>query len=450
MTGLEVYNAHDAALELATYEGETGVTLDTKASTFSPDVEALLRGGGETASGVPVSMRSALQVGAVMACVRVVAEDVAKLPLLLKRLRVVKGSETSETIVDHPMVSLLREPNEVMTTQDFLEILVGIAALIGEAYAYKTGPVDDPIELWPLLPHQCVFRRDLFNQNGDVKYDIYYADGSTDLVDANRLVRLKGFGLDPFQGLNIVHEAREAIALNSQIVRSQARFYGKDQRPSGILTTPKTLGNDPKNNARDRIRSQWQAAYGPGGPGGVAILDDDFKYMPMTVSAADADTMKLWEAMIADACRVFRVSPVKVMQSAGGVSYGSLEQTNQNHLTDTLEPWLIRLEQGFGRDLLTTEERHGDPRRGRLEWMFDRNEFVRPLPKDRYEIYTKARQASIMSVNDIRALEDMPRLDDERADDQFAPVATNPGGNPATSKNPAVKPPAAPASEPAP
>lgn len=439
MTGLEIYNAHDAALELAALDGAT----DSKAATFSPEVETLLRGGAETAAGVQVSLRSALQVGAVMACVRVIAEDVAKLPLHLKRLRIANGRETSEAIADHPMVSLLREPNEFMTAQDLLEVMVGAAAAVGEGYALKTGDPNDPYELWPLLPGQCMFRRDLYNQTGDAYFDIWHVDGTHETVKANQLLRLKGFGFDPFQGFNIVQEARETIALNSQIVRAQARFYGKDQRPSGVLTSKTPIGNDPKNEARERIRQQWQTIFGPGGPGGIAILDGDWTYAALTVSAADADTMKLWEAMIADACRVFRVSPVKVMQAAGAVSYNSLEQTNQNHLTDTLEPWLIRIEQGFGRDLLTSEERHGDPRRGRLEWVFDRNEFVRPLPKDRFDIYTKARQASLMSVNDIRAAEDLPRIEDARADDPFAPVATNPGGNPATSKQPAKAPAAA-------
>ncbi len=478
MPDLEFYTADDAEATMAGYEAAGLVPVTFGGATKSQSmtwregtIEDILGGDARaTASGVSVSLKSSMSVGALFACARVIAEDVAKLPLLLREYATDgKGRLVTKRVEEHHAVRLLREPNEYMTTQDFLEIMTAIAVMTGTAYALKST-VDGLVrELWPLLPGQCVQRDDLWQTRKELWFSIYHDDGSTDLVPASSVVRLREFGLDRFEGADIVRQAREAIGANMAIMRSQGKLFGANQRPSGVLTVEEPLDKRPaaqppsqtltnphgggNQNAvtivqhhaaaspHDRIRQQWNKAYGSGGEGGVAVLDRGFKYQPIDVTNADADTLKVWEALVAEICRILRVSPVKVMQSAGSVSYNSLEQTNQNHLTDTLEPRLIRIEQAFARDLLTYDERHG-VRGRRLAWYFDRNEILRPLPKDRFEIYAKARQMNLMTVNEIRDAEDMPRVEEPRADELFAPIATNPGGNPSTTAKPAATTPA--------
>lgn len=444
MPDLEFMSAGDAEAYTTAFETAVPAYALKSINLTTGTIADALRGGNETSAGVDVTLSSAMRVGAVLACVRVLAEDVAKLPLQLKEYRTEGGKKHTNDLDTHPAMRTMRRPNEYMTQQDFLETMTAIAALKGTAYALKLWvPLDgkdagkeELAELWPLLPGQCHLRLDLWEQRRELWYDVWTSAEGAMLYPASELIRIKGPSLNGIEGLDMVRQAAETIGLNSQIVKAQARFYGKDQRPSGVLSSKLPLGTNKEGiNQRERLQAQWDSKFGPGGSGGLAILDGDWQYSPITISAHDADTMKLWEAMIADACRVFRVSPVKVMQASGSVSYNSLEQTNQNHLTDSLEPWLIRWEQGLARDLLSNDEWQG--RRGRrLAWFFDRNEYTRPLPKDRYEIYAKARQNNLLTVNDIRDLEDMPRIDDNRADDPFQPLGSNPGGNPSLTAKP--------------
>jgi phage portal protein BeeE len=160
----------------------------------------------------------------------------------------------------------------------------------------------------------------------------------------------------------------------------------------------------------------------------VAILDGSFKYDAMTISARDADSIALYRLMIEEACRIFRVQPLKVMHATGTQSYASIEQLNYAHLTDTLEPWLIRWEQSAERDLLAEVDNE-------LYCKCNRAAYLRPLLKDRYGIYQAARQQNLMTVNEIRDLEEMAPDDDPRADDLFAPIGTNPA--PASGRTPA-------------
>lgn len=493
MPDLEFYSADDAETMMAGYEaaGLVPVTFggETKSQSMTwrqGSLEEMFGGGASsTSSGVSVSLRTSMSVGAFFAGARVIAEDVAKLPLALREYTTkADGGTTTRWLDDHHLVRLLREPNEYMTSQEFIEIMIACAVMTGEAYALKTEVGGHIEELWPLLPGQCIFRESDWDTNREANYDIYHDQGYIETVPAAKLVRLRGFGIDQFAGSNIVRQAREAIATNTAIMRSQGKLFGANQRPSGVLTTEEPLDKRPlaqappraqavnphganQNavtmqapseavSAHDRLRRQWNSQFGSGGEGGVAVLDRGFRYQAIDVTNADADTLKVWEAMVAEVCRVLRVSPVKVMQAAGSVSYNSLEQTNYSHLTDTLEPWLIRVEQSFARDLLTYEERHGVPRLRdgrrqsaslkRLAWFFDREEYLRPLPTQMMEIDVKAIQTGIMTRNEVRERRDLPRFEDPegRADNLFAPLPTNPGGNPATSKTP----PSAPKPEP--
>jgi HK97 family phage portal protein len=430
---------------------ETGfaqlVPLEGKALDGTPGngIELLLNGEWRgTKSGVSVSTRTAMEIAAVMACVTVVAEDVGKMPLQLFRWhrddksgRTTIGESTREPL--NPLAKLLEtRPNQHMTAQAFKETLTLHAMLWGAGYAWKAADANGKVgELWPLMPGQCIPRW----VDNELVYDVWFGDAwgetwQSVTVGPERIFSVTGISWDGFRGLNRITLAREVLGLSKRLTESQAKFYGKDQRPSGIVTSENKI--DAK--LLDRIKETWQRQFGPDGEGGVAILDGGFKYEAMTISARDADSVALYRLMIEEACRIFRVQPVKVMHATGTQSYSSIEQLNFSHLTDTLEPWLIRWEQGAERDLLT-----GDPE---LYWKFNRNAYLRPLPKDRYGIYQQGRQSNLLTVNEIRDLEEMPPIKDNRADDVFAPIGTNPlpaagRAPPAASREPPSDKPAA-------
>ncbi len=76
---------------------------------------------GNTTSGKAVNERTALQTSAVYACVRILAETIASLPL-----QIYKHTENGkEKALDHPLYFLLHsEPNPEMTSFVFRETLM--------------------------------------------------------------------------------------------------------------------------------------------------------------------------------------------------------------------------------------------------------------------------------------------------------------------------------------
>lgn len=99
--------------------------------------------GGSTA-GKNVSERSAMQMTAVYACVRILSEAVACLPVHLYKYNDAGGKEKAS---EHPLYHLLHdEPNPEMTSFIFRETLMTHLLLWGNAYAQNDRLFNRPSE----------------------------------------------------------------------------------------------------------------------------------------------------------------------------------------------------------------------------------------------------------------------------------------------------------------
>jgi len=144
---------------------------------------------GTTSSGKTVNERTAMQTTAVYACVRVLAEAIASLPLHTYR-HTENGKEKAQ---DHNLYYLLHsEPNPEMTSFVFRETLMGHLLLWGNAYAQiirdGRGKV---IALYPLMPDKMTVER---TEKGELFY-LYNKDGTNYLL----MRRFTGRNLGPQQ-----------------------------------------------------------------------------------------------------------------------------------------------------------------------------------------------------------------------------------------------------------
>ena len=113
---------------------------------------------GRSAAGQTVNQRTAMQVTAVYACVRILAESIAGLPLHVYRYK----DKGKEMVTDHPLYPLLHdEPNPEMTSFIFRETLMGHLLLYGNAYAQIIRDGYGRVKwLYPLMPDRMDVRRD--------------------------------------------------------------------------------------------------------------------------------------------------------------------------------------------------------------------------------------------------------------------------------------------------
>lgn len=344
-----------------------------------------------------------MRVSTVYACVRVLAESVAALPLHVYK----DNGESKERAVDHPLYRLLHDaPNVDMTSFVFRETLMTHLLLHGNAYAQIVrdghGKV---VGLYPLLPKKMSVER---NDSGAKVY-VYDVEkgknpnlkkGGQITFRAENILHVCGLGYDGLIGYSPIAMARNAIGLAMSCEDFGSKFFANGARPSGILKTP-TLIKDPT-----KLRESWETMYGGENAGRVAVLEQGVEYQAISMSNSDSEFLSTRRFQIEEIARIFRV-PLALINDLEHATYSNVEQQNLNFVIHTLTPWLVRWEQALNKSLFSESER------GNFFVKFNTGGLLRGDYESRMRGYQVAIQQGIMSVNEVRALEDFNLISDE-------------------------------------
>ena len=360
--------------------------------------------GGST-SGKAVNERSSMQMTAVYACVRILAEAVAGLPLHLYRQD--EGASKQKT-KDHPLYTLIHdEPNAEMTSFVFRETMMTHLLLWGNAYAQiiRNGK-GQVAALYPLMPNRMQVDRDrsgkLYYQYTTSAEDAPTMKGTSVILDPSEVLHIPGLGFDGLVGYSPIAMAKNAIGMAIACEEFGAKFFANGAAPSGVLEHPGTV-KDPT-----RLRETWQGQFGGSANSGkVAVLEEGMKYTPISISPEQAQFLQTRKFQINEIARIFRVPPHMVGDLEKS-SFSNIEQQSLEFVKYTLDPWVIRWEQSLSRSLLEPAEKQTHFFRFNVEGL------LRGDYQSRMGGYATARQNGWMSANDIRTLEDMDRIADEQ------------------------------------
>ncbi len=358
--------------------------------------------GGST-SGKAVNERSSMQMTAVYACVRILAEAIAGLPLHLYRH---DDDSSKHKAKDHPLYTLLHsEPNAEMTSFVFRETLMTHLLLWGNAYAQiiRNGK-GQVAALYPLMPNRMQVDRDksgkLYYQYTTSAEDAPTMQGNSVVLDASEVLHIPGLGFDGLVGYSPIAMAKNAIGMAIACEEYGAKFFANGAAPSGVLEHPGTV-KDPT-----RLRDTWQGQFGGSANSHkVAVLEEGMKYTPISISPEQAQFLQTRKFQINEIARIFRVPPHMVGDLEKS-SFSNIEQQSLEFVKYTLDPWVIRWEQALSRALLDTKEKQTHFFRFNVEGL------LRGDYQSRMGGYATARQNGWMSANDIRTLEDMDLIAD--------------------------------------
>lgn len=365
---------------------------------------------GSSAAGKSVNERSAMQMTAVYACVRILSESIAGLPLHMYRYED-DGSKTKA--VEHPLYHLLHdEPNPEMTSFIFRETLMSHLLLWGNAYAQiiRNGK-GDIIALYPLMPNRMKVERDakgqLYYEYQTMKEDAPTMKGAVYQLYPNEVLHVPGLGFDGLVGYSPIAMAKNAIGLAIAAEEYGSKFYANGAAPSGVLEHPNVL-KDPA-----KVRDSWNAAFGGSSNAHrVAVLEEGMKYTPISISPNEAQFLETRKFQINEIARIFRVPPHMVGDLEKS-SFSNIEQQSLEFVKYTLNPWVCRWEQALQRALLDDDEK------GKYFFRFNVEGLLRGDYQSRMNGYAIARQNGWMSANDIRELENIDRIPAELGGDLY-------------------------------
>ena len=357
---------------------------------------------GTSGSGKSVTVQSAIQLSTVYACVRVISETIASLPLGIYET----VNDGNEKATDHPLYRLLHdEPNSEMTSFVFREVMLAHLLLYGNSYSQiiRSGK-NQVIGLYPLLPDHMDVDRD---SKGNLTYTYTTSDGKTVVMKPRDVLHIPGLGFDGVMGYSPIALEKNAIGLGIASEEYGSKFFSNGARPSGILTHPNTVKN-PK-----ALRESWNSAYGGSSNSNrVAILEEGMKFEPIAIPNNEAQFLETRKFQVDEICRIFRVPP-HLVGNLEHATFSNIEHQSIDFAVHTIRPWLVRIEQAMNRALLSEQEK------GRFFVQFNIDGLMRGDYKSRMEGYAIGRQNGWLSANDIRALENQNPIPADQGGDAY-------------------------------
>jgi HK97 family phage portal protein len=329
---------------------------------------------------------SALRLSAVYACVRFLAEGVAKLPLHQF------FSIDDATPKKMALGQLLSKPAVFLNTLIWLYQYVTSGALQGNAYGLITARdgYGNPTGIeW--LPPEDVFVEDSKPWN-PAAAKFFFAGK---FVPRAQLLHVPAFtvpgrtaGISPLRAFQMLIESGlDALAYG-------ADWYKSGGFPPGVFRNTQYEVDEDQS---DKIRAKLVRAQRRREP---LVTGVDWEYKPVTVPPNEAQFVEAMKLNANQVAVIYGVQP----RRAGGIhgdsqTYSNTEMDALSEVTDSLDPWLVRLETALA-DCLPANQYA----------QFNRNARLRMTTETRYGVYRIARDIGLMNVDEVRALEEMEPL----------------------------------------
>ncbi len=360
-------------------------------------------------SSAAVTTEQAMRLSAVFACLRLLSEAVASLPMdTFSReggTRRPFRPQPDYLTFDPPQGSRIEYLSQVMLS------------LLTAGDAYVLTPRDRlgvPVDLIPLDPARVRIDR----SSGKARCFVNTNEGEIELDPQLDVMHIKGMTLPGSSvGVSPIRYAAETVGLGLAAQRFGQSLFENGALPGAVLEAP----GDMKQEAADRFRDSWNDRHrGIGNAHRVGVLTNGAKLKQVSINPDEAQFLETRKFQVPDVARVFGVPPHLIADASGSTSWGSgLAEQNLAFGQFSLRPWVDRIEEAHTR-LLST---HG------MSTVFvklNMDALLRASLKDRYDSYAVGIQSQFLTRNEVRSLEDLPPV--AGGDDFPDPPAGTPTG----------------------
>jgi len=332
---------------------------------------------GFVSSGVNVTEQGALGISTVYACVYRIASTVASLGL---EIYVRDGRDVNVANM-HPAYQVLDNPNDENTPYEFWETLVASALVYGCGFA--------------------IIER---NNRGYAErlIPVHYYDVDIKEINGERIYSVRDYGVvmpDNMLEVCNMHRMspirlhRENIGLAKAAQDFGSEYFGQKGQMTGVLASDQPL----RKEQMDVIQNSWNSSSMNAG---TKLLPFGFKYQRITITPDEAQFIETRKFQAEEICRIYSVPP-SLVQLPSQTTYNNVEQQNLQFARHTIAPWAKRIEQEIDRKLIQSFERPG------IYSKFNMNDLYRGDLAGRTNFYTQMLQSGVMSINEVRAKEQM-------------------------------------------
>lgn len=353
-------------------------------------------------AGVLVDADTALRLSTVYSCVRLRSGTISSLPfgayVRRGRQRLTYAAVYGET------PAWIIKPNPEQTRLEFFEQLITSLDLRGDAFVLTVrDEMNEVIEVWVLHPDKV---RIIRKPGEPIRYEYKNNSGDTPyLLTKDDILHIPAFLLPgAIRGMSPIEACRMVIGGAMAADTYAASYFGNSANPGGVIETPSDMTED---QTSDLVRN-WNSSHsGPYSSGKIGVITGGASFKPLAINASDAQLLEARKFGVEEIARIFNV-PISLLGHpvAGAMSFASVEAQNLSFVQHSLRPLLERIEQAFSTLL---PESDGFVR-------FNLDALLRGTTIERFDAYTKGLREGFMSLNDVRAMEDMSPIADG---DQF-------------------------------
>ncbi|MDM1274031.1 phage portal protein [Acinetobacter sp. YH12116] len=300
------------------------------------------RSGFRTAK--PVTFDSAMTLSAVFACVKILTESVATLPLHMYKL---SADGTRSQVKDHDVIRLLyNKPNRYQTRVEFFEQLM-LNLVAGNAYVKKDYSGKKLVSLQVINSGSV---EPSIQDNGTPLYKCKLANKTVEYTD-KEIWHIKLFGTG-FVGMSPIAYGAQSIGVGLAGVDKTSRLMSNGAKPTGALKTDKYL----KKEQRDALRGELDILIN-GDDGDLAVLEGNMQFEQISLTPEDLELIEIRKMSVEESCRYFGVNPILIFSADSSTTWGSgIEQLVDGFHKFGLRPYLERIEESARIHLLQRHE----------------------------------------------------------------------------------------------
>lgn len=300
------------------------------------------RSGFKTAK--PVSFDSAMTLSAVFACVKILTESVATLPLQMFKLN---SNGIRVQVKDHDVIRLLyNKPNRYQTRVEFFEQLM-LNLVAGNAYIKKDYSGKKLVSLQVINSGSV---DPSIRDDGTPLYKCKLGSKTVEYTD-KEIWHIKLFGTG-FVGMSPIAYGAQSIGIGLAGSDKTSRLMSNGAKPTGAILTPKWL----KKDQRDEIRDEMDILVN-GDDGDMPVLEGGMTFEQISLTPEDLELIEIRKLAVEEACRYFGVNPILIFSTDSSTTWGSgIEQLVDGFHKFGLRPYLERIEESARIHLLPRHE----------------------------------------------------------------------------------------------
>lgn len=344
----------------------------------------------------PATQDGAFQVSTFFACVRLMTETIASLPMFVFE---VNGGEKKLARLSRLYGLLSQAPNPVMTPFEFLSAMILNLEVRGNAYARldRDPKTDEVVAMWPMSSDAI---QQTIADGGVVEYR-YMMAGKTIVLKAKDVWHIRGMGngrigMDKlaFMGSTLT-EVMSAEALAT-------KTFANGGKPTGVLTIDHIIEN---KEVRERFKQSFSGLTA-GNESRIELLEANMKFQQLSMDFVSMQLLEGRKYSGEEICRWQGIPPILVHHSDGTTTWGAgIEQIIEAWHKLSLRPKLVAIEQSFAAQVMTNAQRSA------LKVEFELDALLRGSAEQRINLLTKAIAGGVMKPSEARQLQNLPFVD---------------------------------------